>query len=50
MGGRYDVPLKNLTQLPAAHDIGNTTIFLNAADDDLGNEFAIAVHQQLAVC
>lgn len=48
--GRYNlVSLKNFTQLPASHNVCDATILLNAADNDLGNELAIAVYEQFAM-
>ena len=43
------VTFDDFAQSPARHDIGDTAVFLDAADDDLGDEFAIAIDKQFAV-
>ena len=39
------IPLNHLAELPAGHDIRNRAVLLNAAHNDLGNEFAVATDQ-----
>ena len=49
MGRGHVIAFKHLTQLPAGNDVGDATIFLNTADDDLGHELAIAADEHFAV-
>ncbi len=49
MRGRHVVTLKHLAEFPAGDDIGDTTVALNAADNDFGDELAVATDEQFAV-
>ena len=43
------IPFEHFTQFPARHDIGDAAIFLNAAHDYFGNEFAASTDQKFTV-
>ena len=36
-------------EFPARHEVGNAAVFLNAAHDDFGDEFAIATDEQFTI-
>ena len=49
MRRRDHVALKHLAEFPVGHDVGDATVLVDGADDDLGNQLGIAADQQLAV-
>src|ERR1035438_8896481 len=49
MRRRDHIAFKNLAQLPAGHDVRDATVLLHGANDDLGNQFAVAADQQFTV-
>src|ERR1039457_7138069 len=49
MRGADFVAFNHLAEFPARHNIGNAAVLFDAADDDFGNEFAFAAHQQFAI-
>jgi hypothetical protein len=49
MGGNHLITFQNFPELPAGDDIGDATILLNAANNDLGHEFTGTANEQLAV-
>ena len=49
MRGTDFITLNHLAKFPAGHDVGNAAVFLDAADDDLGDQLAVTTDEQLAV-
>src|SRR5208282_3432813 len=49
MGGTDFIAFNHLAELPTGDNIGNAAVLLNAAHDNLGDEFALAANQKLAV-
>src|ERR1035437_3646181 len=48
MGENDEVALHDLPEFPTGQDVGDAAILLHATHDDLGNQFAVAINQQLA--
>ena len=42
------VAFNHFTKFPAGNDVGDGTVFFNAANDDLGHQLAVAADQQFA--
>ena len=49
MRRRDFVAFKNLSELPARHDIRDAAVLFHGANNDLGNEFAVAADQHFAI-
>src|SRR5665647_2667703 len=43
------VAFNRLAQFPARNDVGDGTVFLDAADDDFGHELAVAADQHFSI-
>ena len=49
MGRSDHVTFNHVAELPAGHDVGDAAVLLDAANNDLGNQLAIATDEHLAV-